>query len=91
MKNSKLSMTLWLAGLASGVVAGYYLYQNKEKLGPQKDKLVKLLGELQKTSEDIGKKLKAAGLEGMEKGKALAKEGIEKGKYITQNVADQVN
>ncbi len=80
MKNSKLSMTLWLAGLASGVVAGYYLYQNKEKLGPQKDKLVKLLGELQKTSEDIGKKLKAAGLEGMERGRAMAK-----------NAAEQVN
>lgn len=80
MKNSKLSMTLWLAGLASGAVAGYLLYQNREKLGPQKDKLVKLLGELQKTSEDIGKKLKAAGLESLEKGKSLAK-----------NAAEQVN
>ena len=70
-------MTLWLAGLASGVVAGYYLYQNKEKLGPQKEKLVKLLGELQKTSEDIGKKLKAAGLEGVERGKAIAKSAAE--------------
>ncbi|MBN7813133.1 hypothetical protein J0A68_19415 [Algoriphagus sp. H41] len=70
-------MTYWLAGLASGVVAGYLLYQNREKIGPQKDKLVKLLGELQKASEDIGKKLKAAGLEGLEKGKALAKSAGE--------------
>lgn len=73
-------MTLWFAGLASGVVAGYYLYQNKEKFGPQRDKLVKLLGDLQKASEDIGKKLKAAGLEGMERGRAIAK-----------NAAEQVN
>ena len=57
MKNSKLSMTLWIGGLVSGVFAGYYLYQNREKLGPQKDKMVKLLGDLQKTSEQIGKKL----------------------------------
>lgn len=77
MKNSKLTMTLWIAGLASGVVAGYYLNQNKEKLGPQKDKLVKLLGDLQKASEDIGKRLKAAGLEGMERGKAIAKNASE--------------
>ena len=74
MKNSKLSMTLWIGGLVSGVFAGYYLYQNREKLGPQKDKMVKLLGELQKTSEQIGKKLKEAGIEGIEKGKkTLAK------------------
>ena len=77
MKNSKLSMTFWLAGLASGVVAGYLLYQNREKLGPQKDKLVRLLGDLQKASEDIGKKLKAAGLETLEKGKSLTKPTAE--------------
>ena len=77
MKNSKLTMGLWLAGLATGALAGYYLYQNREKLGPQKDKLVKLLGELQKTSEDIGKKLKTAGLESLEKGKNFAKTASE--------------
>lgn len=69
MKNSKLSMTLWLGGLVSGIFAGYYIYQNREKLGPQKDKMVKLLGDLQRTSEQIGKKLKEAGIEGLEKGK----------------------
>ncbi|WP_157963159.1 hypothetical protein [Algoriphagus litoralis] len=69
MKNSKLTMTLWLGGLASGIFAGYYLYQNREKLGPQKEKMLKLLSELQKTSEQIGKKLKDAGIEGIEKGK----------------------
>lgn len=68
-------MTLWIAGLVSGVVAGYYLYQNREKLGPQKDKIVKLLGDLQKASEQIGKKLKEAGLDGIDK-------GIEKGKRV---------
>ena len=62
-------MTLWLGGLASGIFAGYYLYQNREKLGPQKEKMLKLLSELQKTSEQIGKKLKDAGIEGIEKGK----------------------
>lgn len=75
MNNSKL--TIWLAGLTSGVVAGYFLYQNREKLGPQKDKLVRLLGDLQKASEDIGKKLKAVGLEGLEKGKTLTKNASE--------------
>jgi hypothetical protein len=76
MNNSK-TLTYWLAGLASGVVAGYLLYQNREQLGPQKEKLVKLVGELQKASEDIGKKLKAVGLEGLEKGKAIAKNASE--------------
>jgi hypothetical protein len=75
MKKSNVSMTLWIAGLVSGVVAGYYLYQNREKLGPQKDKIVKLLGDLQKASEQIGKKLKEAGLDGIDK-------GIEKGKRV---------
>lgn len=69
MKNSKLSMSLWLGGLVSGIFAGYYLYQNREKLGPQKEKMIKLLGEIQKTSEQLGKKLKDAGLEGLEKSK----------------------
>lgn len=77
MKNSKLTMTFWLAGLASGVVAGYLLYQNREKLGPQKDKVVKLLGEMQKASEDLGKKLKSLGLDTLEKGKTLAKNTTE--------------
>ncbi len=77
MSSSKQTMTYWLAGLASGVVAGYFLYHNREKLGPQKDKMIKLLGELQKASEDIGKKLKAVGLESLEKGKALAKNAGE--------------
>lgn len=77
MTDSRKSMTFWLAGLASGVAAGYFIYQNREKLGPQKDKLMKLLGELQKTSEDIGRKLKTAGLESIEKGKALAKTASE--------------
>lgn len=69
MKNSKLSMSLWLGGLVSGIFAGYYLYQNREKLGPQKDKMMKILGDLQKSSEQLGKKLKEAGIEGLEKGK----------------------
>lgn len=57
MKNSKLSMSLWLGGLVSGIFAGYYLYQNREKLGPQKDKMMKILGNLQRSSEQLGKKL----------------------------------
>lgn len=69
MKNSKLSMSLWLGGLVSGIFAGYYLYQNREKLGPQKEKMMKILGDLQKSSEQLGKKLKEAGIEGLEKGK----------------------
>jgi len=84
MSNSKQTMTYWLAGLASGVLAGYFLYQNREKLGPQKDKLIKLVGELQKTSEEIGKKLKAAGLESLEK-------GLEKGKALAKTATENVN
>ncbi|GAA0881299.1 hypothetical protein GCM10009119_42690 [Algoriphagus jejuensis] len=84
MTTSKKTMTYWLAGLASGLAAGYFLYQNREKIGPQKDKLVKLLGELQKTSEDIGKKLKAAGLESLEK-------GLEKGKVLAKNAGEHIN
>lgn len=80
MKNSKLKTTLWLGGLVSGIFAGYYLYQNREKLGPQKEKLSKLLADLQKSTEEIGKKIKAAG-----------KEHLEAGKSIANNVKEQVN
>lgn len=78
MNTSKTKLALWIGGLAAGVVAGALIYQNREKLAPQKEKLSKLLGELQKTGEELGKKLKTAGMESLERGKALAQAGAEK-------------
>ncbi|OOG73764.1 hypothetical protein [Algoriphagus sp. A40] len=80
MSNSKKSWAIWLGGLAAGIAAGAVIYQNREKLGPQKEKLSKLLAELQKTGEEIGQKIKQAGLERVERGKAL-----------TKSITDQVN
>lgn len=80
MKTSKTKLALWIGGLAAGVVAGALIYRNREKLGPQKEKLTKILGQLQKTGEELGKKVKVAGLETLERGKAL-----------TQTNADKVN
>ena len=80
MKTSKTKLALWMGGLAAGVVAGALIYRNREKLGPQKEKLTKILGQLQKTGEELGKKVKVAGLETLERGKAL-----------TQTNADKVN
>jgi hypothetical protein len=102
MKNSKTSWALWLGGLAAGVAAGALIYQNREKLGPQKDKLSKLISEWQKAGEELRKKIKKASMEsiergksltmeGIEKGKSLTKEGIERGKSLTKSLADQVN
>jgi hypothetical protein len=102
MKNSRTSWALWLGGLAAGVAAGALIYQNREKLGPQKDKLSKLISEMQKTGEELGKKLKQASLdsiergkaltmEGIERGKSLTKEGIERGKSLSKTLADHVN
>lgn len=56
MKNSKTKLALWIGGLAAGVVAGALIYRNREKLGPQKEKLSKILGQLQKKGEEFGKK-----------------------------------
>lgn len=78
MKTTKTKLALWIGGLAAGVAAGALIYQNREKLGPQKEKLSKLLGELQKTGEELGKKIKAAGLESIERGKALTQSTAEK-------------
>ena len=80
MSNSRKTWAIWLGGLAAGIAAGALIYQNKEKLGPQKEKLSKLLAELQKTGEDIGKKIKQTSLESVERGKAL-----------TKNITEQVN
>ena len=78
MKTSKTKLALWIGGIAAGVVAGALIYTNREKLGPQKEKLGKLLGELQKTGEELGKKLKTAGMETLERGKVLAQSNSEK-------------
>jgi len=78
MKTSKTKLALWIGGIAAGVVAGALIYKNREKLGPQKEKLGKLLGELQKTGEELGKKLKTAGMETLERGKALTQNNAEK-------------
>lgn len=80
MSNSKKTWAIWLGGLAAGIAAGALIYQNKEKLGPQMDKFSKKLGELQKTGEELTKKLKQAGLDSVERGKNLAK-----------SVSEQVN
>lgn len=78
MKTSKTKLALWIGGLAAGVVAGALIYKNREKLGPQKVKLGKLLGELQKNGEVLGKKLKAAGMETLERGKVMAQSNTDK-------------
>jgi hypothetical protein len=78
MKTSKTKLALWIGGIAAGVVAGALIYRNREKLGPQKEKLSQLLGELQKTGKELGKKVKVAGLETLEKGIVLAQSNSEK-------------
>ena len=80
MNNSRKTWAIWLGGLAAGIAAGAMIYQNREKLGPQKEKLSNLLAELQKTGEEIGKKIKQASIESVERGKAL-----------TKNISEQVN
>lgn len=80
MNNSKKSWAIWLGGLAAGIAAGAVIYQNREKLGPQKEKLSKLLAELQKTGEEIGQKIKQAGLD-----------SVERGKSLTKSISEQVN
>ncbi|MBS4071098.1 hypothetical protein ACFPIK_04025 [Algoriphagus aquatilis] len=78
MKTSKTKLALWIGGLAAGVVAGALVYRNREKLGPQKEKLSKILVQLQKAGEELGKKVKVAGLETLERGKALTQSNAEK-------------
>lgn len=58
MSTSKKKIALWVGGLAAGVIAGTLIYQNRHKLAPQKEKLTKLAGNLQKLGLEIGKRLK---------------------------------
>ena len=78
MKTSKTKLALWIGGIAAGVVAGALIYKNREKLGPQKEKLGKLLGELQKTGEELGKKLKVAGMDTLDRRKVRTSSNAEK-------------
>lgn len=57
MKTSKTKLALWIGGLAAGVLAGAIIYKNRDKLSPQKEKMVKLMGNLQKVGQKLSKKL----------------------------------
>lgn len=80
---TKFNKTLWLSGLLTGAVVGAYLYKNKEQYGPQKEKMNKLLGELQSVVIDLKGKLLHVGQEGLDATKSAinsAKEKVDKAK-----------
>ena len=47
--NNKNS-SLWVTGLLTGAVLGYYLYKNRDKMPEQKEKLKTLISDLERGS-----------------------------------------
>ncbi|TDQ18914.1 hypothetical protein DFQ04_0725 [Algoriphagus boseongensis] len=77
MTTSNKKLALWLGGLATGIIAGTLIYQNREKLEPNKNKFNKLLSDWQKSGEKLKNKLVEASKESIERGKKLSNAAVE--------------
>lgn len=53
MKNRAINNSLWLSGLLTGALAGYFLYKNRSKMDGQKEKLNTLLKDLKGVALDL--------------------------------------
>lgn len=50
---SNKSSSLWISGLLTGAVLGYYLYKNRDKMPEQKEKLKTLISDLKEVALDL--------------------------------------
>lgn len=60
--NNKNS-SLWVSGLLTGAVLGYYLYKNRDKMPEQKEKLKTLISDLKEVAVDLKSRIVTTGNE----------------------------
>lgn len=63
MNNKAVNNTLWLSGLVTGALVGYFLYKNRDKMDGQKEKLKTLVKDLKEVATDFKSRLIATSTE----------------------------
>lgn len=57
MNNKAVNNSLWLSGLVTGALVGYFLYKNRDKMDGQKEKLKTLVKDLKGVALDLKDRL----------------------------------
>ena len=57
MNNKAVNNSLWLSGLVTGALVGYFLYKNRDKMDGQKEKLKILVKDLKVVASDLKSRL----------------------------------
>lgn len=57
MNNKAVNNSLWLSGLVTGALVGYFLYKNRDKMDGQKEKLKTLVKDLKVVASDLKSRL----------------------------------
>lgn len=57
MNNKVVNNSLWLSGLVTGALVGYFLYKNKDKMDGQKEMLKTLVNDLKAVASGLKSRL----------------------------------
>jgi len=57
MNKKTVNNSLWLSGLVTGVLVGYFLYKNRDNMDGQKEKLKTLVKDLKVVATDLKTRL----------------------------------
>lgn len=83
--NNKNS-SLWVSGLLTGAVLGYYLYKNRDKMPEQKEKLKTLISDLKDVAADLKSRIVTTGNEAI----SATKSAIDTAKDTARDTAKDV-
>lgn len=57
MNNKVVNNSLWLSGLVTGALVGYFLYKNKDKMDGQKEVMKTLVNDLKAVASGLKSRL----------------------------------
>lgn len=57
MNNKAVNNSLWLSGLVTGALVGYFLYKNRDKMDGQKERMKTLVKDLKVVASDLKSRL----------------------------------
>jgi hypothetical protein len=77
MNNKAVNNSIWLSGLVTGALAGYFLYKNRDKMDGQKEKLKTLVNELKGVALDLKNRLKTTSAEAVNSTKSALESANE--------------
>ncbi len=75
--NNKINNSLWLSGLVTGAVVGYFLYKNRDKMDGQKEKLKTLVKDLKEVATEFKSRLISTGTEAVNSTKSAVESAKE--------------